>query len=153
MKVDRNATQEQTERVILPAGTYKFKCESALHKTSKSGTPMWELQFSFPDHPDARWCYEYFVENEKNLWKFNQWFDSIGSDDDDTEAMKYAYGEEGQCQIVIESDPNYGDRNRIKRFLPYKKDDTPAPEPAKPARKPRKPSTPAADQSGDDLPF
>ena len=42
-------TQEQTERVILPAGTYRFKCESALHKTSKSGTPMWELQFSFPD--------------------------------------------------------------------------------------------------------
>ena len=153
MKVDRNATQEQAERVILPAGTYRFKCESSVYKTSKSGKPMWELKFSFPDHPDAKWVFEYFVESEAQQWKFNQWWASIGSDDDDTEAMKYAYGEEGQCQIVVETDPNYGARNTIKRFLPYKKDDTPAPEPAKPAQKPRKPSTPAADQSGDDLPF
>ena len=134
MKIDRNAQPEHTERKILPAGTYRAKVESSIRKTSKSGAMMWEVQFSFPDEPDARWCYEYFVENEKNQWKFAQFYDSIGLDSDDTDDMKDIYGEEPLVSLVIETDPNYGDRNRIKRFLPLPDVDVePAPD-AKPAK-------------------
>lgn len=139
MKIDRNAQPEHTERKILPAGTYRAKVESSIRKTSKSGALMWEVQFSFPEEPDARWCYEYFVENEKNQWKFAQFYDSIGLDSDDTDDMKDIFGEEPLVSLVVETDAQYGDRNRIKRFLPLPETDVePEPEPApKPAKKPK----------------
>lgn len=150
MKLDKNATNETPDRKILPAGTYRAKVESSIRKTSKSGALMWEVQLSFPEEPDARWCYDYFVENEKNQWKFNQFYKAIGLDSDDTDDMKDIYGEEPLITIVVESDPTYGDRNRVRKYLPLPDVDVqPTSEPAKPAR--RKSSVKAS--SEDDLPF
>lgn len=125
MKFDRNAIANNgtSDREVLPAGTYRFKVESAIRKQSKKGGMMWELQLSFPDQLNAKWVYDYLKEDEKNLWKFAQFFDSIGSGDDDTDAVKYAYGEEGRVTLVIERSEEYGDKNKVKRYVPVKKEE------------------------------
>lgn len=144
MKFNRDDIQKNTEdtgeRKVLPAGTYRFRVESAVRKKSSKGADMWELQLAFPDVKDARWTYDYFVENEKNLWKFAQFFDCIGSPDDDTDAMKYAFGEEGQVTLVIEHSDEYGDRNKVKRYIPLKKEEN-------------KKQDPIEELTSEDLPF
>ncbi len=140
MKFDRNAiaNNDTSDREVLPAGTYRFKVESAIRKQSKKGGMMWELQLSFPDQPNAKWVYDYLKEDEKNLWKFAQFFDSIGSCDDDTDAVKYAYGEEGRVTLVIERSEEYGDKNKVKRYVAIKKEE----------KKPEQPEL-----TSEDLPF
>jgi hypothetical protein len=139
MKLDKNAVGERIERKILPAGTYRARVESSIHKTFRSGNTGYEVQFSFPEEPDAKWVYEYFVENSEKLnqRKFLHFYASIGMDSDDTDDMNDIYGEEPLVELYIESDPTHGDKNRIKRFLPLPETDVePEPEPApKPAKK------------------
>lgn len=132
MKLDRSVTQDNvtTERKVLPAGVYKFKVEGCVRKMSKAGVPMWELQLSFPEEPDARWVYDYLTESEKMMWKFNQFFDCIGSIATDTEEMKYMFGESGQVRLTVEQSEQYGDRNKVQRYLPLQKAPA-APKPAK----------------------
>ena len=53
MKFNRDDIQKNTEdngeRKVLPAGTYRFRVESAVRKKSSKGADMGELQFAFPD--------------------------------------------------------------------------------------------------------
>lgn len=137
MKLDRSTAGEQRERKVLPAGTYRAKVESSIRKTSKSGTLMWEVQLSFPEEPDAKWVYDYFLENEKSQWKFFQFYDAIGLDSDDTDDMKDIFGEEPLVNLVVETDQTYGDRNKVQRYIKLPEVDAePEPEPApKPAKK------------------
>lgn len=135
MKIDRNTTVQETgERKILPAGEYRFKVESATYKMSRTNSPMWEVQLSFPDEPDAKWVYDYFPETEKSAWKFGQFFDSIGEPGDDTDAMKYAYGEEGIVRLIVEHNEVYGDKNKARAYI-------------------RKQEAPAEKGGNEDLPF
>lgn len=119
MKLDRTASAEP-ERVTLPEGVYKFEIKNTVHKMSKAGVPMWEIQLAFPEHPEAAWVFDYILERDTQMWKFNSLYDAIGMDSDDTDDIKDIVGEEGQVRLTVEHDQQYGDRNKVKTYLKYK---------------------------------
>ena len=148
MKLDKSATQEQAERTVLPAGIYKFEVRNCVLKMNRNNEPMWEIQMSFPDEPNARWVYDYIVEKDTMMWKFNQLFNCVGLDADDTSDLKYIVGDVGHVRLEVEQSEQYGDRNRVKAYVRMREE--PAQAAAKPARK--KVQVYTAPQS-DDLPF
>lgn len=126
MKLDKAATQETVDRVVLPAGVYKYEVRNVVYKINRNNEPMWEVQISFPEHPEARWVYDYITEKESMMWKFNQIFDSVGlTTAEDTADLKYIIGDTGQVELSVEQSDQYGARNRVKKYL---KDKTPMPD-------------------------
>ena len=144
MKLDRTATNESTNDFpVLEPGDYVFKVMDAVHTTSQSGNWMWKLQLRFEqaDGPDVT-VFDYLVENDRNMWKFNTYLDCIGSKLEDTSKLADTIGEIGKATVEVEKGTNgYSDRNRVKRYLAKE-------EPKKPA-KAKKAKAPEAD----DLPF
>ena len=144
MKLDRTATNETTKDFpVLEPGDYTFQVMDAVHTTSQSGNWMWKLQLRFEqaDGPDVT-VFDYLVENDKNMWKFNTFLDSIGSKLEDTSKLADTIGEIGKANVEVEKGTNgYSDRNRVKRYLAKE-------EPKKPAKakKAKAPDT-------EDLPF
>ena len=142
MKLDRTATQERsTDFPVLKPGDYVFQVQNATHCLSSSANMMWKLQLRFEqaDGPDVT-VFDYLVENDKNMWKFNAYLDSIGSNITDTGKIDATIGEIGKATVEIEKGQNgYSDRNRVKRYI--KKEE---PKPKKATKK--EPET-------DDLPF
>lgn len=144
MKLDRNATNETTKEFpVLEPGDYTFQVMDAVHTTSQSGNWMWKLQLRFEqaDGPDVT-VFDYLVENDRNMWKFNTYLDSIGSKLEDTAKLGDTIGEIGKATVEVEKGTNgYSDRNRVKRYLAKG-------EPKKPAKakKAKAPET-------EDLPF
>ncbi len=144
MKLDRTATNETTKDFpVLEPGDYTFQVMDAVHTTSQSGNWMWKLQLRFEqaDGPDVT-VFDYLVENDKNMWKFNTFLDSIGSKLEDTSKLADTIGEIGKASVEVEKGTNgYSDRNRVKRYLAKE-------EPKKPAKakKAKAPDT-------EDLPF
>lgn len=144
MKLDRTATNETTKDFpVLEPGDYTFQVMNAVHTTSQSGNWMWKLQLRFEqaDGPDVT-VFDYLVENDKNMWKFNTYLDSIGSKLEDTSKLADTIGEIGKASVEVEKGTNgYSDRNRVKRYLAKE-------EPKKPAKakKAKAPDT-------EDLPF
>lgn len=144
MKLDRTATNESNNDFpVLEPGDYVFKVMDAVHTTSQSGNWMWKLQLRFEqtDGPDVT-VFDYLVENDKNMWKFNTYLDSIGSKLEDTSKLADTIGEIGKATVEVEKGTNgYADRNRVKRYLAKE-------EPKKPAKakKTKAPET-------EDLPF
>ena len=135
MKLDRTATNENEYPVLKP-GTYAFEVKNAEHTTSSTGNWMWKLtlQFEQENGPDVT-VFDYLVENDKNMWKFNSFLDCLGSNLEDTNKLADCIGEVGKASVEIEEGKNgYSDRNRVKRYLPKEEE-----------KKPAKPS--------DDLPF
>lgn len=129
MKLDRTAESNNDFPVLQP-GVYTFQVQDAVHALSQSGNWMWKLQLRFEQDkgPDVT-VFDYLVENDKNLWKFNQYLDSIGSNLEDSSKLADTIGEIGKASVVIEKGQNgYADRNKVKQYLPKdgkKKDDLP----------------------------
>ena len=139
MKLDRTATNENEYPVLKP-GTYAFEVKNAEHTTSSTGNWMWKLtlQFEQENGPDVT-VFDYLVENDKNMWKFNSFLDCLGSNLEDTNKLADCIGEVGKASVEIEEGKNgYSDRNRVKRYLPKEEEKKPAKAQAKPS---------------DDLPF
>lgn len=137
MKLDRTATNEKDYPVLEP-GDYVFQVQDAAHTTSQSGNWMWKLTLRFEQDngPDVT-VFDYLIENDRNMWKFNAFLDSIGSKLEDTNKLADCIGEVGTASVEVEKGTNgYQDRNRVKRYIPKKEE--------KPAKK-QKPV--------DDLPF
>ena len=124
MKLDRTvSTQETVDRVVLPAGVYKFEIRNCVLKMNRNNEPMWEVQMSFPEEKAARWVYDYITEKDSMAWKFNQIFDSVGADfAEDTSDMKNIIGDTGRVELSVEQSDIYGARNRVKKYI---KDDSP----------------------------
>lgn len=149
MKLDKSATQEQTERTVLPAGIYKFEVRNCVYKINRNNEPMWEIQMSFPDEPAARWVYDYIVEKDSMMWKFNQLFNCVGLDADDTSDLKYIIGDIGHVRLEVEQSDQYGPRNRVKAYIRMREEPK-----AEPAAKPAKKKAPKISvPESDDLPF
>lgn len=144
MKLDRTATNESNNDFpVLEPGDYVFQVQDAVHTTSQSGNWMWKLQLRFEQDngPDVT-VFDYLVENDRNMWKFNTYLDSIGSKLEDTSKLADTIGEIGKATVEVEKGTNgYADRNRVKRYLAKE-------EPKKPAKakKAKAPET-------EDLPF
>ena len=121
MKLDRTVTNDQPERRVLPAGVYKFEVRNAVLKMSRNNERMWEIQLSFPEEKDAGWVFDYIVEKDTMMWKFNQIFDSVGADfAEDTNDLKNIIGDTGQVRLEVEHSDQYGDRNRVKSYIKLK---------------------------------
>ena len=144
MKLDRTATNENNNDFpVLEPGEYVFQVTDAVHTTSQSGNWMWKLQLRFEqaDGPDVT-VFDYLVENDKSMWKFNTYLDCIGSKLEDTSKLADTIGEIGKATVEVEKGKDgYADRNRVKRYLAKE-------EPKKPAKakKAKAPET-------EDLPF
>lgn len=109
--------------VLLPIGEYRLRIESAKEKTSKNGKEMLEVMFIPVDEADAAPIFEYIMLPDS-------------SDEERTANAKKRrlrdlvkafnipnYGElnnwtgcTGFAAVVIETDPQYGDKNRIKAY-------------------------------------
>ena len=120
MKLDRTATNENNNDFpVLEPGEYVFQVTDAVHTTSQSGNWMWKLQLRFEqaDGPDVT-VFDYLVENDKSMWKFNTYLDSIGSKLEDTSKLADTIGEIGKATVEVEKGTNgYSDRNKVKRYL------------------------------------
>lgn len=120
MKLDRTATNENNNDFpVLEPGEYTFQVQDAIHTTSQSGNWMWKLQLRFEqaDGPDVT-VFDYLVENDRNVWKFNAFLDSIGSKLTDTSKLGDTIGEIGRASVEVEKGTNgYADRNRVKRYI------------------------------------
>lgn len=138
MKLDRTAVTETNDYPVLEPGTYAFEVRNAEHTTSSTGNWMWKLTLRFEqDNGPEVTVFDYLVENDRNMWKFNAFLDCIGSKLEDTNKLADCIGEVGTASVEVEKGTNgYQDRNRVKRYLPKKEE--------KPAKK-QKPV--------DDLPF
>lgn len=140
MKLDRTQTTETNDYPVLEPGTYDFEVKNAEHTTSSTGNWMWKLTLRFEQEngPDVT-VFDYLVENDKNVWKFNSFLDCIGSKLEDTNKLADTIGEIGKASVDIEKGTNgYQDRNRVKRYLPKEEEKKPSPKKQK---------------AGDDLPF
>ena len=138
MKLDRTAVTETNDYPVLEPGTYAFEVRNAEHTTSSTGNWMWKLTLRFEqDNGPEVTVFDYLVENDRNMWKFNSFLDCIGSKLEDTNKLADCIGEVGTASVEVEKGTNgYQDRNRVKRYIPKKEE--------KPAKK-QKPV--------DDLPF
>ena len=121
MKLDTNAVDDN-DFPVYPEGDYEFEVENTTYQQNKNKTGyQWKVQFRIDAEGGKTFkVWEYFIENENNQWKFNQFFKSIGMYDvDDTMEMKNVVGEIGRCHVVI-SPPNngYPEKNSIKKFYP-----------------------------------
>jgi hypothetical protein len=120
MKLDRTATNETTKDFpLLEPGEYLFQVQNAEHTTSQSGNWMWKLQLRFEQANGADvTVFDYLVENDRNMWKFNAYLDSIGSKLTDTSKLGDTIGEIGRASVEVEKGTNgYSDRNRVKRYI------------------------------------
>ena len=121
MKLDRTVTNEQPERRVLPAGVYKFSINNVIKKMSRNNEVMWEIQLKFPEESGTGLVFDYIVEKDTMMWKFNQIFDSVGADfAEDTEDLKNIIGDSGQVRLEVEHSDQYGDRNRVKSYIKLK---------------------------------
>ena len=141
MKIDRNAVQSNGDFPLLQPGEYRFEVVDAVKAVSASGNDMYQLRLKvFQDNGPAVTVFDNLIEKENCLFRFVQFFDSLGMDTDDTDATKNAIGEVGRARIKIEQGTNgYADRNRVDRYLP--------------APKTEKPPVSVLPTSSDDLPF
>lgn len=120
MKLDRTATNETTKDFpVLEPGDYVFQVQNAEHTTSQSGNWMWKLQLRFEqENGNDVTVFDYLVENDRNMWKFNAYLDSIGSKLTDTSKLGDTIGEIGRASVEVEKGTNgYADRNRVKRYI------------------------------------
>lgn len=120
MKLDRTATNETTKDFpLLEPGEYVFQVQNADHTTSSTGNWMWKLQLRFEqENGNDVTVFDYLVENDRNMWKFNAYLDSIGSKLTDTSKLGDTVGEIGRASVEIEKGTNgYADRNRVKRYI------------------------------------
>jgi len=141
MKLDRTATNETTKDFpLLEPGEYLFQVQNAEHTTSSTGNWMWKLQLRFEqENGNDVTVFDYLVENDRNMWKFNAYLDSIGSKLTDTSKLGDTIGEIGRASVEVEKGTNgYADRNRVKRYI--KKEEE------KKAKKPKA-------EPAEDLPF
>ena len=120
MKLDRTATNETTKDFpLLEPGEYLFQVQNAEHTTSSTGNWMWKLQLRFEqENGNDVTVFDYLVENDRNMWKFNAFLDSIGSKLTDTSKLGDTIGEIGRASVEVEKGTNgYADRNRVKRYI------------------------------------
>lgn len=120
MKLDRTATNENTNDFpLLEPGEYVFQVQNADHTTSSTGNWMWKLQLRFEqENGNDVTVFDYLVENDRNMWKFNAYLDSIGSKLTDTSKLGDTIGEIGRASVEVEKGTNgYSDRNRVKRYI------------------------------------
>lgn len=120
MKLDRTATNDNTKDFpVLEPGDYVFQVQNAEHTTSSTGNWMWKLQLRFEQaNGNDVTVFDYLVENDRNMWKFNAYLDSIGSKLTDTSKLGDTIGEIGRASVEVEKGTNgYSDRNRVKRYI------------------------------------
>lgn len=144
MRFDPNAVNDN-DFPVLPEGEYQFEVENTTYQTNKAGKNyQWKVQFRIENGNQSVKVWDYFPEMESMMWKFNQFFKSLGYDGiDDTDKMKEVIGDIGFCKLKIEPAQNgYSEKNKIDRYLASP---TPTPTPA--------PAPKVIDISSDDLPF
>ena len=118
------------EESILPQGEYEVKILSAKSKDSKAGKPMLEIALGFPGEPDARSCFHYITlpadgdeETTINgkLRRLKGFYEAFGIDYSGGPVdMDNTVGETAYAIITEEEDEQYGNSNRIKRFMARK---------------------------------
>lgn len=139
-----NDTQTSTF-TVLPEGTYQFEIENVEYTRSRMNKPMYKVRLRVEGDTDVT-VFDNMLEDEKMVWKFVQFFKSIDMYEDDMDlnpsVMNSTVGSIGKVELTVEKNADFGDRNRVKKYLPVVK------EQPKKARK--KPSTAITEE---DLPF
>ena len=117
------------EESTLPQGEYEVKILSAKSKDSKAGKPMLEIALGFPGEPDARSCFHYITlpaEGDEDkpingkLRRLKGFYEAFGIDYSSPVDMDTIVGETAYAIITEEEDEQYGNSNRVKRFMARK---------------------------------
>lgn len=131
----------------LPEGTYEATIEKAEETTSKAGKDMVVMHFKVYSNKGETVLKEYIVG--ETLFKLKRIAQAIGGEAafDKGEFVPEDYqGRNLSLELTVEEDPEFGDKNRIKRYQKLER---------KSARPAAKQSARAFDvgQGDDDIPF
>lgn len=130
-------TNQDSNYPVLPKGKYQFEVKNVEYTRSKKNEPMYKIQLRVEGEQDVT-VWDYIVENEKNIWKFEQFLKSIDmykeNMDVNPAVMNRTVGSIGECAVSVENNEDFGARNRIERYINV----------------PKKPTT---EISSEDLPF
>lgn len=138
MKFQPKSEAEFATAGLWPASIVDFEVIEATDEISKSsGAEMVKLKiYLFNDRGEKRTVFDYLVSSEKALFKVHQFAKATGLlgayEAGEMEALDMQ-GRTGRCKIAIQSDPQYGDKNVIREYLPQSSM-SPAPLAPAPAR-------------------
>lgn len=137
----------------VPAGVYDASIKSytetkkdGSRMQTKSGDPMCMVTFEVYVGERTRFVSDYFSAGAM-LWKYKNLAKAIGKEDEfkaETFSAENHIGENLQLELTVEDDEQYGEKNRIKKFMPKS-----AGAPAR-THGPAKGATPIGE---DDIPF
>ncbi len=115
------AVEDLDKRIILPAGIYFFRIDSAELKKSKQGNQMIELRLTVStDSGESAVVFDYIVSMDKMAWKCHHLCCSIGHEELYTEGTvnaDFLKGKGGQLQIEIDNKDPLNVRNRVKDYI------------------------------------
>lgn len=134
----------------IPAGEYEAIIASVEDGYSKQGNEMQIVAFTVYTDRGERTIKEYFTFGPGALWKYRKVAEALGARDDfDNEQFDVSeYINAGLIvELEVEEDPEFGDKNRVMKYLPPKRS----------GGKPQKSSKPNAtvpdDDDPDSIPF
>jgi len=118
-RIDIDLSTATDPREPAPAGTYRMQVQEAEITESKAGNPMLVVasQIIGDDEAAGKWVRDYCVlSNNGGKFRARQYAEAAGADLTglDTEDL---VDMEFDAELVIESDEEYGDQNRINRIL------------------------------------
>ncbi len=121
---DSVITADAEEKVILPDGEYNFQVRGFERTTSKTNKKMVKLELVvWPDELMAMQpptVNDYLVLTSSNEWKLSSFFTSLGMKRKG-EPLRMDWnatiGAKGRLRLFVESDPKYGESNKIDRYI------------------------------------
>ncbi len=125
--LDLNLT-DIPEETVLPEGDYKLRIDAdPEQKTAKSsGNEYLNVVLTPVEYPDAPVIYHILTlpnaaaderQNRGRLRRIKQFCDAFGVDYASGIDLSLFAGLEGWGYVVLEEDPEYGARNKVRRFL------------------------------------
>lgn len=140
---------------MIPAGVYDASIkaytetrEDGSEMTTKNGDPMCRVRFEVYVGDQTRTLSDYFIGG-KMIWRYKRLAQAIGQEDAfkaETFSAENHIGENLRIELAVEESDEYGEQNRITKFMP-KATGAAAKAPAKQATGKPEPIT------ADDIPF
>ncbi len=120
MEFEPKTEREIRDAMVLTPGVYDFEVIKAEEKTSKKGNAMIELTLNiFPDDGKPRIVRDWLLGSME--LKLNRFCRATGLEQVYNEGAITAFaceGVGGKVKLTVDSDPNYGDRNGVKDYIP-----------------------------------
>ena len=143
----------QQESGLWPDDFYDFEVAEATEEVSRNGNEMLHLKvWIFNKDGGRKMLHDYLVATAP--WKIQQFAASCGLEraaETGTLMEGECVGRTGMCEVGIEKSDQYGDKNKIRKWLRQAKKSKPAPAAVRPAD--NRVKRPAGDDLNDDIPF